>query len=72
MHIQIPTVLLDGTVLAALSKEDMYGYALTKIVQESLSVSESTLYPVLRRLKKKDILRPMMNLLKAETVDITR
>ena len=51
MHIQIPTVLLDGTVLAALSKEDMYGYALTKIVQESLSVSESTLYPVLRRLK---------------------
>ncbi len=72
MHIQIPTVLLDGTVLAALSKEDMYGYALTKIVQESLSVSESTLYPVLRRLKKKGILRPMMNLLKVGTVDITR
>ncbi|EGP5738924.1 PadR family transcriptional regulator [Enterococcus faecium] len=56
MHIQIPTVLLDGTVLAALSKEDMYGYALTKIAQESLSVSESTLYPVLRRLKKEGYL----------------
>lgn len=56
MHIQIPTILLDGTVLAALSKEDMYGYALTKIVQESLSVSESTLYPVLRRLKKEGYL----------------
>lgn len=56
MHIQIPTVLLDGTVLAALSKEDMYGYALTKIVQESLSVSESTLYPVLRRVKKEGYL----------------
>lgn len=56
MHIQIPTVLLDGTALAALSKEDMYGYALTKIVQESLSVSESTLYPVLRRLKKEGYL----------------
>ena len=56
MHIQIPTVLLDGTGLAALSKEDMYGYALTKIVQESLSVSESTLYPVLRRLKKEGYL----------------
>lgn len=56
MHIQIPTVLLDGTVLAALSKEYMYGYALTKIVQESLSVSESTLYPVLRRLKKEGYL----------------
>lgn len=56
MHIQVPTVLLDGTVLAALSREDMYGYALTKIVQESLSVSESTMYPVLRRLKKEEYL----------------
>lgn len=56
MHIQVPTILLDGTVLAALSKEDMYGYALTKIVQESLSVSESTMYPVLRRLKKEGFL----------------
>lgn len=56
MHIQVPTILLDGTVLAALRKEDMYGYALTKIVQESLSVSESTMYPVLRRLKKEGFL----------------
>ncbi|MBO0462450.1 PadR family transcriptional regulator [Enterococcus sp. DIV1298c] len=56
MHIQVPTVLLDGTVLAALSREDMYGYALTKIVQESLSVSESTMYPVLRRLKQEEYL----------------
>ena len=56
MHIQIPTVLLDGTVLAALSREDMYGYALTKIVQESLSISESTMYPVLRRLKQEGYL----------------
>ncbi len=56
MHIQVPTVLLDGTVLVALSREDMYGYALTKIVQESLSVSESTMYPVLRRLKKEEYL----------------
>lgn len=40
MHIQIPTVLLDGTVLAALSKEDMYGYALTKSYKKvSLSVN---------------------------------
>jgi PadR family transcriptional regulator PadR len=56
MHIQVPTLLLDGTVLAALSREDMYGYALTKIVQESLNISESTMYPVLRRLKKEGYL----------------
>ncbi|EPH97973.1 MULTISPECIES: PadR family transcriptional regulator [unclassified Enterococcus] len=56
MHIQVPTLLLDGTVLAALSREDMYGYALTKIVQESLNISESTMYPVLRRLKQEGYL----------------
>lgn len=56
MNIQIPTLLLDGTVLALLSREEMYGYLLTKTVQESLPVSESTMYPVLRRLKKNDFL----------------
>ena len=43
--------LLDGCVLAILDKEDYYGYALTQRVQCTISVSESTLYPVLRRLK---------------------
>jgi PadR family transcriptional regulator PadR len=52
MAIQIPTVLLDGTVLASLEVEDMYGYTLTKAVQAQLAVSESTMYPVLRRLQK--------------------
>ncbi len=56
MEIQIPTLLLDGTVLALLSREEMYGYLLTKTVQESLPVSESTMYPVLRRLKKEGAL----------------
>ncbi|KRL85738.1 hypothetical protein FC50_GL001126 [Lacticaseibacillus pantheris DSM 15945 = JCM 12539 = NBRC 106106] len=39
-------------MLALLTKEDYYGYALTQRVQEFTAVSESTLYPVLRRLKK--------------------
>ena len=56
MDIQIPTLLLDGTVLSILTRENMYGYLLTKTVQESLPVSESTMYPVLRRLKKNDFL----------------
>lgn len=51
MDIQIPTLLLDGTVLSLLNKKDMYGYALTKTVQAQLPISESTMYPVLRRLK---------------------
>lgn len=54
MAIQISSELLDGCVLALLKTEDYYGYALTQRLQASISVSESTLYPVLRRLKKND------------------
>ncbi len=52
MAIQISSELLDGCVLALLSDEDYYGYALTQRLQTTVAVSESTLYPVLRRLKK--------------------
>ena len=50
---QLSSDLMDGLVLSLLSSEDLYGYALTKQVQERFSVSESTMYPVLRRLKAK-------------------
>lgn len=56
MVFQLGTVLLDACVLATLSKEDAYGYALTQNVKEIIQVSESTLYPVLRRLEKGDYL----------------
>lgn len=52
MTIQMPTVLLDGSVLAILENQDMYGYLLTKEIQKYINVSESTMYPVLRRLQK--------------------
>lgn len=52
MNIQVPTTILDGSVLAVLTKEDTYGYIITKAMQELLGVSESTMYPVLRRLKR--------------------
>ncbi len=46
--------LLDAIVLAAVSKETegTYGYRITQEVRAALEVSESTLYPVLRRLQK--------------------
>lgn len=56
MAIQIPTRLLDGAVLAFLKHEDLYGYALTQNVQKVFDISESTIYPVLRRLKKNNYL----------------
>ncbi|KRN95040.1 PadR family transcriptional regulator [Pediococcus stilesii] len=56
MAIQMPTELLDGCVLGILSNGDYYGYALTQKVQEDIPISESTMYPVLRRLKKNNFL----------------
>lgn len=46
--------LLDAIVLAVVSKEEegTYGYRITQDVRKGLEVSESTLYPVLRRLQK--------------------
>ena len=44
--------LLDACVLAVLEKEDAYGYSLTQRMKEVVELSESTLYPVLRRLQQ--------------------
>lgn len=45
---------MDAVVLAAVSKETegTYGYKITQDVRRAIDVSESTLYPVLRRLQK--------------------
>ena len=51
MGMQISAELLDGIVLAVVQQADTYGYALTQQIQETIDISPSTLYPVLRRLK---------------------
>lgn len=50
--------LLDAIVLAVVSREQQgtYGYKITQDVRKAIEVSESTLYPVLRRLQKDDCL----------------
>ena len=46
--------LLDAIVLAVVSREPegTYGYKITQDVRQVIELSESTLYPVLRRLQK--------------------
>ncbi len=48
------TALLDAIVLAVVSEDarGTYGYKITQDVRRAIDVSESTLYPVLRRLQK--------------------
>lgn len=50
--------LLDAIVLAVVSKDEegTYGYKITQDVRCAIEVSESTLYPVLRRLQKEGYL----------------
>ena len=48
------SALLDASVLAVVSREPegTYGYKITQEVRQAIDLSESTLYPVLRRLQK--------------------
>lgn len=48
----ISSALLDALVLALTDREETYGYKITQEIQNAVRVSESTLYPVLRRLQK--------------------
>lgn len=52
MVFQLGAALLDACVLAVLEKGETYGYILTQNVREIIDISESSLYPVLRRLQK--------------------
>lgn len=48
----VSTAILDAIVLSLARHQDIYGYMLTQEIQKVFPVSESTLYPVLRRLQK--------------------
>lgn len=50
------SALLDAVVLSVVSQEGTYGYKITQDVRKIMDVSESTLYPVLRRLQKDNYL----------------
>lgn len=56
MTYQINAPLLDACVLGIVVNEDAYGYTLTQKAQQVIDISESTLYPVLRRLQKSELL----------------
>lgn len=51
MDVQLKRGLLEICVLSAMQKGDTYGYKLIKDVSPCLEISESTLYPILKRLE---------------------
>ena len=58
MSFPISAALLDAIVLSVVAQEPegTYGYKITQQVTHTLELSESTLYPVLRRLQKDQLL----------------
>ena len=51
MDIQIKRGLLDVCVLSAIKEAPSYGYKIIKDMKPYVDISESTLYPILRRLE---------------------
>ncbi len=56
MDIQLKRGLLDVCVLAAIRRADSYGYQILKDMKPYVELSESTLYPILRRLEAAQLL----------------
>lgn len=56
MDIQMKRGLLDVCVLAAIQDGDSYGYQIIKDMKPYVEISESTLYPILRRLEAANML----------------
>jgi PadR family transcriptional regulator PadR len=52
MVFPVGSALLDALVLSLAENDDTYGYKITQEIREAMEMSESTLYPVLRRLLK--------------------
>ena len=48
---QMKRGLIENCVLAALARGDSYGYQIVKDLSSVVAVTESTLYPILRRLE---------------------
>ncbi|MBG9910043.1 PadR family transcriptional regulator [Bacillus xiamenensis] len=52
MNAQLKKGLLEFCVLAVLKKGDSYGYQIIKDISHCIEMSESTLYPILKRLEQ--------------------
>ena len=56
MDAQLKRGFLDVCVLASINRQDSYGYQIVKDVPPSLHLTESTMYPLLKRLESAGLL----------------
>jgi len=55
MDAQLKKGFLELLVLASLKYDDSYGYKIIQDVSQVVDISESTMYPILRRLEQQDL-----------------
>lgn len=55
MDSQLKKGFLDLLVLASLKYEDSYGYKIIQDVSQVVDISESTMYPILKRLESQKL-----------------
>ena len=58
MDAQSKKGLIDICVLAVLCKGDSYGWQVIKELEHVIAISESTLYPILKRLEQQKFVEP--------------
>lgn len=56
MDSQFRRGVLDACVLAVLERGESYGYQLVKDINQFIEITESTLYPILKRLEQTEML----------------
>lgn len=56
MNNQLKKGILDAYVLALIKRNDSYGYKIVQNLEPFVEMSESTLYPIIRRLEKQGCL----------------
>ena len=56
MSVQLKKGVLDLCVLSMLAKQDTYGYDIYQTINNILGISESTIYPILRKMVQESLL----------------
>lgn len=55
MSVQLKKGVLEMVVLSKIDDHDTYGYDIYQEINKNMGISESTIYPILRKLTKEDL-----------------
>ena len=55
MYFPTSSILIEFLILAIIDREDSYGYDISQTIKLASNIKESTLYPILKSLRKQAI-----------------